>query len=506
MLKLFAAIPWIVPGIYLLGASLALIRQIDGWRVLAVATRSSLGSSVAVMGAAVWVAPETAGMSQLTAALLFTALIAFLGWIIGDYSRRYLQGEPRQRGFIIAFLCALASVTTVVVSTNLATVILGWTASSAALHHLLTFYSDRPAAVLVAHKKFLASRLAEICLISAAILLYHTWGTLDLPVLAAQAAAAPKLPASAAAAVVLIALAVLIKSAQLPLHGWLIQVMEAPTPVSALMHAGIVNLGGYILIRWSPLIAASITAQALLVLVGSMTAALAGLVMMTRVTIKVRLAWSTCSQMGFMMMECGLGLYELAFLHLLAHALYKAHAFLTAGDVVRSTLARNLLTRAEPNQARAPVVSWMLALAVAWGIIIGSVSLWNQAFEPPWVATAILACGLATLLWPAPPKRFLSATGVLALIVGTQMYLAWHALASRLMAFAPHGTSVPLAIWALAVLLALYLAQGILSSHAYAPVAAGLYRWVYSGLYLDEHFTRLTFRLWPGRAPYGSSR
>lgn len=504
MPKLFASILWFVPALYLFGASLAVIRSIDGWRVLVIATRLSLAFSLSVMGAVLWAARQTAGLSQLTATLLFTALTAFLGSIIGKYSRGYLQGEPGQRRFVIAFLCALASITTVVVSTNLATVILAWTASSAALHHLLTFYRDRPAAVLVAHKKFLASRLAELCLVLAAILLYHEWGTLDLSAFAAQAAAARILPDSAAAAVVLIAVAVLIKSAQLPLHGWLIQVMEAPTPVSALLHAGIVNLGGYILIRWSPLIAASTTAQALLVLVGSLTAALAGLVMMTRVTIKVRLAWSTCSQMGFMVMECGLGLYDLALLHLLAHALYKAHAFLTAGDVVRGTLARNLLTCAEPDRARAPVLSWMLALAVAWGTITGSVNLWKQVFGLPgisWVATAVLACGLATLLWPAPSKRFPSATGLLALLVGTQVYLAWHELSSKLMPVAPQETSVLLASWALASLLALYLAQGILSSRRDSALAAGLYRWVYSGFYLDEHFTRLTFRLWPIRAP-----
>lgn len=500
MPKSFAPILWMVPVIYLLGVSLVLIRKIDGWRVLGVATRTSMGASVAIVGAALGGSLQTTGNAQPTIAPIFLALIAFLGWIIGQYSRRNLQGEPGQRRFIVAFLSALASVAIVVASTNLAIVILAWTASSAALHHLLTFYRDRPAAALVAHKKFLASRLAELCLVSAAILLYQTWGTLDLSVLAARAAAVPYLPTSAAAAVVLVAVAVLIKSAQLPLHGWLIQVMEAPTPVSALIHAGIVNLGGYILIRWSPLIAASTSAQALLVLVGSVTAAVAGLVTMTRVTIKVRLAWSTCSQMGFMVMECGLGLYELAFLHLLAHALYKAHAFLTAGEVVRSTLARDLIACAQPD--RAPVVRWTLAFAVAWGTILGSVKLWPQVFHLQWVATAILACGLATLLWSPPSKKSPSATGLVALLVGTQTYLALHGLSATLMAFPPQRTSAPLAIWAMAVLLALYVAQGIFSSQWTSPLAASLYRWVYAGFYLDERFTRLTFRLWPVRAPY----
>ena len=209
------------------------------------------------------------------------------------------------------------------------------------------------------------------------------------------------------AAAVLIAGAVLLKSAQLPLHGWLIQVMEAPTPVSALLHAGVVNLGGYILIRLAPLIGASIAAQTLLVVVGSLTAAIAGIVMLTRITIKVRLAWSTCSQMGFMVMECGLGLYDLALLHLVAHALYKAHAFLTAGEAVQEGLARHLILRTRSDATRRlPIRPW-LALPTAWVFAAGSAVLWHKAFGlpmVPWIAVALLAFGLATLIWDARPR------------------------------------------------------------------------------------------------------
>lgn len=91
---------------------------------------------------------------------------------------------------------------------------------------------------------------------------------------------------------------------------------------------------GFVLLRVAELIGLVPSAQWLLVIVGSLTAVLAGMVMLTRISIKVRLAWSTCAQMGFMLMEIGLGLYELALLHLVAHSLYKAYAFLSSGEAV----------------------------------------------------------------------------------------------------------------------------------------------------------------------------
>ncbi|WP_264836966.1 proton-conducting transporter transmembrane domain-containing protein, partial [Klebsiella oxytoca] len=130
--------------------------------------------------------------------------------------------------------------------------------------------------------------------------------------------------------------------AVLPVHGWLIQVMEAPTPVSALLHAGVVNLGGFVLIRFAPLLEQAGIARALLLVFGLGTAVLAGMVMLTRISIKVRLAWSTVAQMGFMLLECGLGLYTLAALHLVGHSLYKAHVFLSASTVVRQTRLQSL--------------------------------------------------------------------------------------------------------------------------------------------------------------------
>merc|ERR1712025_375067 len=115
--------------------------------------------------------------------------------------------------------------------------------------------------------------------------------------------------------------------------------MEAPTPVSALLHAGIINAGGYLLGRTADLVQASAGAMAALVMLGGLTALFGAVVMLTQSAVKTALAWSTVAQMGFMLLQCGLGLWALAMLHIVAHSLYKAHAFLASGGAVRAVLS-----------------------------------------------------------------------------------------------------------------------------------------------------------------------
>lgn len=496
---------WLPAGICLCAALVAAFARAHCWHVLAIATR--LGLAVALLNLLSYMrgaiqAPQGFG---LAAESIVAMLVAFLGWIIGRYAQQYLEGEPGQPRFAVAFLVTLGAVGTVIVSSHLAVLIAAWILSSAGLHHLLTFYRERAAAVIVAHKKFLASRFAEVFLVAAAVLLFRQWGTFDIAAIDMNAQTVARLPPFAAAAAFLIAAAVILKCAQLPLHGWLIQVMEAPTPVSALLHAGVVNLGGYVLIRLGPLVSASRAAQGLLVAVGALTAALAGLVMLTRITVKVRLAWSTCSQMGFMVMECGLGLYDLALLHLVAHALYKAHAFLAAGDAVRDSLERALVANSS-GKGRKPSLAWaLLALPAAAVIAAGSAIAWQCAWHlqpPPWIAVMCLACGLAPLLWPLSPHRSRpSASGMLAALLAAQFYFAWHWLLSEGGGFVLPPPRTALALFAGVVLVALYVAQSIVALRPTGSLAVGLYDWAYSGLYLDERFTRLTFRLWPARVP-----
>lgn len=493
---MITALPWLLPLLFSAAFMLSL-GAADPWRPARIAANVAL--PLTLVAAIVGVVGQASGAVAVDGLGLTTALlVAVLAWVVIRFSSRYLQGEPNQRRFVSAMLFTLAAVGVLVLSSHLAVIVLAWGATSVGLHFLLTFYADRKTAQVVAHKKFLVSRMADACLLVALGLIYSATDSLSLDVIHTELAGWSSLPSSVHAAMVLFALAAILKSAQLPLHGWLIQVMEAPTPVSALLHAGVVNMGGFVMIRLAELLSLAPLAQWLLVIVGSLTAVLAGLVMMTRISIKVRLAWSTCSQMGFMLMEVGLGLYELAMLHLVAHSFYKAYAFLSSGDTVADMRGRDLYR----HTVQPGVFSRMLlALGLSAAVVIGSASAWGWAvgLELPVVVGLILLLGFAPLLWQA---RARSVTAILWALVQvfalTQLYLIWHLVFAAVVPAAPVESTV-LMSWVAICFMTLYLLQAQLQSYPKGWLSQRLYPWVYNGFYLDETFTRLTFRFWPVR-------
>jgi NAD(P)H-quinone oxidoreductase subunit 5 len=219
---------------------------------------------------------------------------------------------------------------------------------------------------------------------------------------------------------------------------------------------------------------------------------------MTRISIKVRLAWSTCSQMGFMLMECGLGLYELALLHLIAHSLYKAHAFLYAGESVATlrsqTLGKAWVTLPDMRRVSAALVAAGLSVAAfywAWTQLLAG-------FHVPVVALAIIAIGLAPLLF----GRGLSAVGMLAMALLLQAYFLWHELFASVLGPipAPSALQEQLGVLVVALFIALYALQAWLRVHPGSALSRKVYPYAYGGFFLDERFTRLTFRIWPARA------
>ena len=430
--------------------------------------------------------------------LVMAALISFLALVIINFSRRYLQGEAGQLRYCLALLVTLAAVAVVVTTDSLYWLVAAWIVSSLSLHQLLIFYRHRVTAQVVAHKKFLVSRLADLCLLLATGLLVKASGDSSISAMldwvSAQSAGQGGLGWDVQLATLLLGMAVILKSAQLPFHGLLIQVMEAPTPVSALLHAGLVNLGGFMVLRFAPLFSAVPSAQTLLVIVGGTTAVLAALVMMTRISIKVRLAWSTCAQMGFMLMELGLGLYEVALVHLLAHSLYKAHAFLASGDTVNQAERHAL----QPERPAAGLKQTLLALpmaALAVLLLHGLWTLWQPQHALPLVALVILTVGLAP--WCFRLAGAFHATAMLSLLLA--LYLLWHQAAALILGGypAPSGFQSGLAVLVVLLFVALYVSQAWITERPTSAFARRLYPWAYAGFYLDEYLTRVTFRLWP---------
>lgn len=436
-------------------------------------------------------------LDALTVVMLL--LISGIAATILRFSQRYLKGEPERPRYLRWFLATMSLVSLLVVTNDLLVLALAWTGSGIALHQLLTFYGDRPAALVAAHKKFLVSRVADIAIFAAVFLVWRATGTLEIDRLLSATAIAQSIPASLQAAGMLLAIGVILRSAQLPFHGWLIQVMEAPTPVSAFLHAGIVNIGGFVLIRLAGLVGRLEGAQTLLVLVGATTAVLAALVMTTRVSVKVALAWSTCAQMGFMLLECGLGAYGLALLHLVAHSLYKAHAFLSSGRAVETQQLRRMVSLA-PTTKR----DWWLG-ALASGFIVFTTGfafgLWNETAAGTAAGAFVLVLALAPLFRRGAHAMLMRTMIAIAL---TAAYVAGHAVFGAIAGNAAnissdHWLSTLRLGFVVAVFLSLYIVQATIAVRPAGALARALYPACFAGFYLDEVCTRLTFQVWPPR-------
>ena len=322
-------------------------------------------------------------------------LVSFVGWVVVRFAGTYLDGEARQ-GRFMAWLCAtLASVMLLVAAGNLVLLTAAWIAIGLGLTRLLLFYPDRPAARRAARKQRVFARLGDAVMVVAALVLATAYGTTDIGTIIAAARAGGGGDAAPVAAL-LLAVAALFKSAQFPTHSWLTEVMEAPTPVSALLHAGVINAGGFLLIRFADVMLLSPAALAGLVMVGGFTALFAGMVMLTQPAVKTSLAWSTIAQMGFMIMQCGLALFPLALLHIVAHSLYKAHAFLSSGGAVdRIAAFRRPGVVATPGPG-AVGRAFLVALLI-YGVIGSTIGFLGQS--PQALALgAILIFGIAYLL------------------------------------------------------------------------------------------------------------
>lgn len=427
-------------------------------------------------------------------------LVGFIGWVVVRYARSYLDGEAREGAFHGLLLATLAAVLALAMAGSLGLLVGGFIAVGLGLRRLLMFYAARPEARRAAAKFTLVWGAGDAAVILAAVLLWLAFGTADIAAINAAATAAP-LPVPALAATFLLVLAAVLKTAAFPLHGWLTEVMEAPTPVSALLHAGIINAGGVLLLHLAAVMQASPGAMAALVMLGGFTALFAGLVMLTQAAVKTALAWSTVAQMGFMLLQCGLGLWALALLHVVAHALYKAHAFLASGSAVRAVLAaRRPGPVAVPGMA-AVLRAFALALLI-YGLV--AAGFWAVFGAKPLQAVAlgaILVFGVAYLiaqgLADAAPRALTRRTS-LAAGAAALAYFTFHRLAEALTAGALPAPPAPGPLEAALLVLVILsfgataLAQALFPHWSHHPAAAGLRVHLANGLYLNAALDRLT--------------
>ncbi len=266
--------------------------------------------------------------------IVMMLIVAGVGSLIVAYSVGYMDGEDEERRYFAYMSLFVFSMLLLVEGGNLLILLAGWGMVGLSSYLLIGFYQERPSAIAAAKKAFVMNAFGDATLALALFLLVEHTGHLDF------ASVFSLSPASGTTAN-LIALGLLggalAKSAQLPLHTWLPDAMEGPTPVSALIHAAtMVTAGVYLIVRCHPLFENAYVIQDLAAGLGAATLLMAGLIALVQTDIKRVIAYSTMSQIGYMFVGAGLGAYPSAMFHLMMHAFFKALLFLAAGIAIHA--------------------------------------------------------------------------------------------------------------------------------------------------------------------------
>jgi NADH-quinone oxidoreductase subunit L len=308
------------------------------------------------------------GIDPLSVLMMLT--VTGVGALIHLYSIDYMAGDPRYARFFGYMNLFVFFMLVLVLADNFLLLYVGWEGVGLCSYLLIGFWFERKTAADAAKKAFIVTRIGDSAFLIGIILIWVQFGSLDFD---AVLGGAGGLGNGTATVIALLLFAGAVgKSAQLPLHTWLPDAMEGPTPVSALIHAAtMVTAGVYLVVRTHPIFEASEVALTLVAVVGIVTAIYAGLSAIGQDDIKRVLAYSTISQLGFMFFGAGMGAYAAAIFLLVAHAFFKALLFLGAGSVMHALpddetdmMKMGGLRRAMPLTAVTWVIGWLAILGI----------------------------------------------------------------------------------------------------------------------------------------------
>ena len=293
-------------------------------------------------------------IDRLSAVMM--VLISGVGIVIYTYSIGHMYQDLHDRRFLALIGLTISVLLCMVASVNLMMLFLLWQVISCLLY-LLAHNHSHEATRKGAVRTFTLLRVGDVAFLSGIVLAYQLYGTLEFQPLFAKAAELPIMlspwPGIEISGTTVITLLLLIgamsKSAQFPLFIWLPGYLYAPTPATALLHAGIINAGGFLINRLAPLFGLSSTTLHVALVVGALTAVLGATMMLVQNDIKNTLGFSTIGQMGYMIMECGLGAFSLAVFHLIAHGLFKATMFLNSGNVIHKARQEPAFPHVDPH-------------------------------------------------------------------------------------------------------------------------------------------------------------
>jgi NADH-quinone oxidoreductase subunit L len=269
-------------------------------------------------------------IDRLTA--LMMVVVTFVALMVHVYTIGYMAEDPGYQRFFAYISLFTFSMLMLVMANNVLQLFFGWEAVGLVSYLLIGFWYTRPTAIHASLKAFLVNRVGDFGFILGIALVLAYFGTLDYQQVFG---AAPKAAAPLTLICILLFVGAMGKSAQFPLHVWLPDSMEGPTPISALIHAAtMVTAGIFMVARMAPLFELSETARSVVLVIGAITALSMALVALTQYDIKRVVAYSTLSQLGYMTVALGASAYSAAIFHLMTHAFFKALLFLAAGSVI----------------------------------------------------------------------------------------------------------------------------------------------------------------------------
>lgn len=290
------------------------------------------------------------------------AMVSLIAYFVLRFSFNYLDGDPKKYKFLSRIVAITATVQVLVLSGNLFMFFLAWVVTSLELQGLLKLYKERKKAFRASRIKFIIARTSDISLLLAFVLLYIEFGTADIVSITNGLRELGFNNSKVDLAALFLTLAAILKSVQFPFHTWILGVLELPTPASALLHAGLLNAGPFLIIRFALLFSDVPTGSIILIFFGTISALYGTLVQVTQPSVKTALVYSSIGHMGFSLLLCGLGLYAAALVHLVSHSFYKAYSFLTAGSVIEQ--ARQFNLKAFNRKGNAVLLSLTFVLGI----------------------------------------------------------------------------------------------------------------------------------------------
>jgi NADH-quinone oxidoreductase subunit L len=341
--------------------------------------------------------------------VLMLLVITGVGLLIHVYSVGYMEHDPGAARFFSYMNFFIFSMALLVLAANMVILIIGWAAVALSSYLLIGFWYERESAVLAARKAMITQVIGDVALVIAAFLIFvnvtavssgcivsrgavcppftvHLF-TLSLPQIFAHAGSLGAGSPLITLICILLAVGAFAKSAQFPLHTWLPDAMEGPTPVSALIHAAtMVTAGVYLIARFHPLFDLAPIASGMVACVGMGTAVMAGFIALSQVDIKRVIAYSTMSQIGLMIFAVGIGAYAAGMYQFLLHAFFKALLFLAAGNVIQAVHDEQDIREMGGLDSRMRVT--------AWCFLVGSLALAGFLFAGMFSKEDLLGFGL----------------------------------------------------------------------------------------------------------------